>query len=652
MNPTKLGVCYYPEHWDRSLWREDALRMADLGLSCVRIGEFAWSRFEPSPGAFTWDWCDEAIEALSEAGLKVILGTPTATPPKWLIDAHPEILACDAEGRPRRFGSRRHYCFSSEVYREQSKRIVTAMARRYGGHDAVVAWQTDNEYGCHDTVRSYSPAAQAAFHTWLEDRYGEIAALNEAWGAVFWSQDYRSFDEIDLPNLTVTEPNPSHVLDFCRFSSDQVVSFNRLQTEILRTESPGRDIYHNFMGFYFEFDHFDVGEDIDVAGWDSYPLGFLDIGDFPDSEKALFMRQGHPDFAGFHHDLYRGCGRGRWGVLEQQPGPVNWARNNPAPLPGMVRLWTLEAAAHGAELVSYFRWRQAPFAQEQMHAGLLRPDDQPATGFGEVRQAADDLSRLEAAPAETEHAKAAMIFSYETLWMSEIQPQGSGWYYPALFYHWYSAFRRLGVDVDIVRPGADLSQYSLVAAPSLFHVDDAAMAALTTTDAQLLFGPRSGSKTASFQIPPTLAPGPLQRFLPVTIARSESLSAQHVEAGVFDGLGVSCGVWLDHAETELSPLAATHDHTGLVYRNDRAWLLTTVPDDDFLIRILTKALDAAGVGHMRLPDELRLRRRGALTFAFNYGAHDATLPDATGIGRADILIGAPAMPPSSVTVWK
>ena len=250
--------------------------MVDMGLSRVRIGEFAWSRIEPAPGQFDWGWLDRAVETLHAAGLGIIMGTPTATPPKWLTDRHPEILAVDSGGRPRKFGSRRHYCFSSPVYAEQSARIVDAMAQRYGVHPAIVAWQTDNEYGCHDTVLSYSDAAAEAFRYWLAAKYGEVSALNAAWGNVFWSMEYRHFAEIDLPNLTVTEPNPAHVLDFRRFSSNQVVRYNRMQADILRAASSGRDIIHNFMGFFTDFDHHVVGADLDVASWDSYPLGFLE----------------------------------------------------------------------------------------------------------------------------------------------------------------------------------------------------------------------------------------------------------------------------------------------------------------------------------------------------------------------------------------
>lgn len=501
----KLGCCYFPEHWPEEIWAEDARRMRAMGLSLVRIGEFAWSRIEPEPGHFDWGWLDRAIATLADAGLQIVLCTPTATPPKWLVDQMPDMVAVDEQGRPRGFGSRRHYCFSHQGYRAQSRRITQALTERYGGHPALVAWQTDNEYGCHDTVLSFSEAAAARFRDWLAARYCDIGALNAAWGNAFWSMEYRSFAEVDPPNLTVTEANPAHWLDYRRFASDEVVAFNREQCDILRGASPGRDITHNFMGFFTEFDHHDVGSDLDVATWDSYPLGFLEQFWFSDAEKRDYLRQGHPDIAAFHHDLYRGCANGRWGVMEQQPGPVNWARFNPAPLPGMVALWTLEAMAHGAEFVSYFRWRQAPFAQEQMHAGLLRPDSSEAEAAPEAREAARVIAEI--GPQEIARAPVALVFSYEAAWVCGIQPQGASFRYLELAYEWYSALRRRGVDVDIVSPAADLSGYAAVFIPTLPIVPEGFAAKLEALDCPVLIGPRSGSKTESFCIPEGLPPG-------------------------------------------------------------------------------------------------------------------------------------------------
>ena len=173
--PMKLGVCYYPEHWPEAMWAGDARRMAEAGLSVVRIGEFAWSRIEPAPGQFDWGWLDRAIDTLGAAGLGVILGTPTATPPKWLVDQMPDLVAIDQHGHPRLFGSRRHYCFSHLPYRAEAVRITRTLATRYGNHPAVVAWQTDNEYGCHDTVLSFSDAARDGFRS-EERRVGKECA--------------------------------------------------------------------------------------------------------------------------------------------------------------------------------------------------------------------------------------------------------------------------------------------------------------------------------------------------------------------------------------------------------------------------------------------------------------------------------------------
>ncbi|MFT7493328.1 MAG: beta-galactosidase, partial [Alteromonas macleodii] len=232
-----LGVCYYPEHWPESIWTEDAARMIDAGLSWVRIGEFAWQRLEPNSGEMHFDWLDRAIEILGNAGLKIILGTPTATPPRWMLEKHPDMLAIDGQGHSRRFGSRRHYCFSHQGFRFEAKRITRLLAERYGSNKHIQAWQTDNEYGCHNTTRSYSHAATEGFQNWLAHKYQSPAALNRAWGNVFWSMDYNDFTEVGLPNLTVTEPNHPHTLDFYRYSSDMVVQFNHEQVIEIRAHA-------------------------------------------------------------------------------------------------------------------------------------------------------------------------------------------------------------------------------------------------------------------------------------------------------------------------------------------------------------------------------------------------------------------------------
>ena len=643
----KLGVCYYPEHWPEAMWAEDAKRMAEIGITQVRIGEFAWSRIEPVPGTFEWGWLDRAIETLHQHGLHIVLGTPTATPPKWLIDAHPDVLAVDAHGRPRNFGSRRHYCFSSLTYRAECARIVEALATRYGKHPAIAAWQTDNEYGCHDTIISYSKSARAAFRLWLAAKYAKIEALNQAWGNVFWSMEYRSFEEIDPPVETVTEANPAHRQDWARFASDEVAAFDRVQTDILRAHSPGKDVLHNYMGMFTAFDHFKLGKQLDVAAWDSYPLGFLEQAWWPDATKERFLRQGHPDFTAFHHDLYRGVGQGRWQVIEQQPGPVNWAPWNPAPLPGMVRAWTWEAFAHGAECVSYFRWRQAPFAQEQMHAGLLRPDSAEAEAAGEARQVAAELEAV--AGATTTQAPVALLFDYEAIWANQIQPQGRDYRGLELLIHFYSAARRLGLSVDVVHPSADLSGYQLILCPLQIFWPDGLSAKIKASGAACVLGPRAGSKTQDFQIPADLAPGPAQELISLVVSRVESLRPGHVEqAGPF-----KVTRWLEHIQTDLVPEAFTTNGHGIWYHTDKVDYLACWPDAALLDAVLRRRCEARGLATLSLPDGLRLRRRGGFMFAINYEAETVNLgdhvPDAD---RFDYVIGGPSLAAAGVAAWR
>ncbi len=625
-----LGVCYYPEHWPEDQWAEDARRMKAAGLTWVRIGEFAWGRIEPEPGRFDWGWLDRAIGALGSAGLRVVLGTPTATPPRWMLGRHPDMLAVNAQGQPRKFGSRRHYCFSHQGYLDECRRIVTELTRRYGRSPHLGAWQTDNEYGCHDTVVSYSDAALHAFRDWLRGQFpakgrngGDIAALNRAWGNVFWSMDYADFDEIDLPNLTVTEPNPAHSHAFLRFSSDQVVRFNRAQVEIIREHSDA-PIAHNYMGRVTEFDHFAVGDDLDIASWDSYPLGFLvDRAGANVEDQRHFARQGDPDFQAFHHDLYRAVGRGRWWIMEQQPGPVNWAPYNPAPLPGMVRLWTWEAFAHGAEAVCYFRWRQAPFAQEQMHAGLLRPDSADAPALAEICQVAAELSG--ASEVEAVQAPVALIFDYRADWAWKVQPHGQGLSYFGLLFDHYRALRRAGLSVDILPATArDFSGYRALFVPGLIHMPDDLKSALADSSCEVVIGPRSAARDAHFSIPVPLPPA--LPGLDVTVSRVESLPPD-LTVPVRGG-GAVTG-YQEDLETGLVPILTDEHSAPVAVRQDRVTYVGGWGDAEMLDRLVHDIIGRARLEALQLPPGVRVRDTATERFWFNYNPHPAESPAGT-----------------------
>lgn len=643
-----LGVCYYPEHWPEDWWQNDARRMRELGIQYVRIGEFAWSRIEPRRNQFEWDWLDRAMNVLGEAGLKIVLGTPTATPPKWLIDEFPDIVPTDSEGRKRGFGSRRHYSFSSHDYWRESARIVEIIAERYGEHPALVGWQTDNEYGCHDTILSYGEEDLKVFRDWLRRRYQSTQQLNEAWGNVFWSMEVQEFHEISLPNLTVTEANPAARLDFWRFQSSQVEAYNRMQCDLIRAYSPGRWITHNYMGFFNEFDHWPLGDSLNLASWDSYPIGFVERFPFSETERNRWAETSHPDIASFHHDLYRGVGRGRFWVMEQQPGPVNWAPWNPEPKPGMVRLWTWEALAHGAETVSYFRWRQATSAQEQMHAGLNLPGmHELSRGGMEAKRVADELKTIGPLP-QTGKARVALVYDYEASWITRIQPQGADYHFVEIMFRWYEAARRLGLDIDIVPPAAPLEDYELILAPCLPYVSDAAARAFETAKGVILFGPRTGSKSRDFKIPEGLPPGPLRDLQGFRVLAVSSLRPG-LSCGVDGLVSGSVSKWRERVEIAdgVEVLARFADNAPALLRKGQAISLLGWPDEALLASIMSDAAGKANLSTYAAPDHVRLRRRGDLVFAFNYG--DTPWP-ATEFGTR--LLGDGHVMPQDLAIWR
>lgn len=252
----QMAVDYYPSQWDaKTYWEDDAAKMREANITHVRIGEFDWALFEPEDGRYDWSILDRSFDLLHRHGLKVILGTPSETPPLWAVKKY-DILGWDANRRPRLFGSRHHFSFSSQDYRKLNRRITKAVARRYGRHPALSAWQLSNEYGCHSTTRDYSPSAKKAFQKWLKEKYGNIEALNKKQGRVFWSSQFDSFESIDVPTQEVTESNPALRLDFFTFSSDQVISFAKETVDAIRQHS-NQPITTNFMGGFVDFGEYD-----------------------------------------------------------------------------------------------------------------------------------------------------------------------------------------------------------------------------------------------------------------------------------------------------------------------------------------------------------------------------------------------------------
>ena len=464
-----LGVCYYPEQWSEEDWPRDAARMAEIGIRYVRIAEFAWSRIEPARNDFPLGLagpCHRHPGRRRPEDRDV--HATTATPPKWLIDERPEILPHDADGRPRRFGSRQR--ITAFPAPSGSTRRGASARRSPGDTGGTNTWpdgSCDNEYGCHDTVLSYATHCRPAFQAWLERRYGTIDVLNREWGTVFWSKEYKGFGEIDLPNQTVTEANPAHSwisAGFRRTPSSPTTGCRPTSCAPIRPAASSATT-----SWVISISSI-ITRSPPTSTWrPGIPIRWASPTNAWACRRrnASAGRAGHPDVAGFHHDLYRGMTKGRrWWVMEQQGGPVNWAPHNPAPADGMVRLdW--EALARGAEVVSYFRWRQAPFAQEQMHAGLNLPDGTPDIASREAAAVGRELAALEFR-RRLRHAGArcAGLRLRGGLGNRRAAPGGRVRLPDPGAGVLHGALGRLGLDVDVLPPHADLSGYALVCVPT------------------------------------------------------------------------------------------------------------------------------------------------------------------------------------------
>lgn len=410
-----LGVCYYPEHWDRSLWAKDLDRMLTAGLKTVRIAEFAWSLIEPREGEYTYEFFDSFLDLAQEKGMQVIFCTPTATPPAWLTEKYPETLNADMDGNLFRHGSRRHYNYNSPIYRKLCRNIVEKSASHYAQHPAIVGWQLDNEFNCeNDTF--YSDSDTLAFRHFLQKRYGNLEELNKAWGTVFWNQTYTDWQEVYVPRKTNTNsPNPHHLLDYYRFISDSVCSFAKEQADIIRKyRKKGDFITTNGMFGNIDYQRMER-ESLDVLMYDSYPNfaycldGFNPLDPMKDrhwSKNLAEVRAVSPVF----------------GIMEQQSGANGWntRMEAPTPRPGQMTLWTMQSIAHGADYISYFRWRTCTFGTEIYWHGILDYSGRENRRLREVTQIARKVRALQEVAGSVYQARVGILKDYDNIWNSRV----------------------------------------------------------------------------------------------------------------------------------------------------------------------------------------------------------------------------------------
>jgi len=596
----RFGVDYYPEHWPEERWTTDARLMQEAGFNTVRLAEFAWSKLEPQEGRFDFDWLDRAVDILSRRQIQVILGTPTASAPPWLLQRHAEIFRMRQDGQRVTYGNRRGTCPNSPLYRHYAGRIVAQMAAHFHKAPALIGWQIDNEFG----ERCYCPQCQQAFHAWLRSRYQTLDELNHKWGTVFWSQVYTDWDEIPLPLATGGSPNPSLALDYDRFMSDSYVDFQRCQVETIRSQCPGSQITHNFMGFSFDqVNYFDLARDLDLVSLNYYPRSQWNMqAEVDPSEFALAL------------DTMRGLKHQNFWMMEQQAGPGGWEMISVQPRPGELRLWAYQAIAHGADGILFFRWRSCRYGAEQFWHGLLDHDGTAGRRYAEASQVGQELRALSGAIVSTViRPKVAFLLSYDSRFAFQIQPNNPQFSYPAHFQQLYQAFYRQHAQVEIVSPDDDLNSYRLVVAPSLHLMDRETAKKLEEFVRQggtLVVTQRSGVKDETNLVVDQRLPGYLRELMGAEVAEYDSLAPgmsneiRFVLPGLELQASLNCGTLCDVLAPQAARTVAVYcrDYyagkpaiTENRYGEGRAIYVGTIGDAWFY-QILTRwLLDSTGI---------------------------------------------------------
>jgi beta-galactosidase len=521
-----IGAAWYPEQWPEEAWPADVRLMADARFSVARMAEFAWSALQPDAETFDLDWLERAVSLLAASGIRSVLGTPTAAPPAWLVDRHPDLLAVDESGRRVQFGNRCHYCVTSPDLHAAAARLAEQLGRRFGANPSVIGWQIDNEYNrvC------YCDRCRVQFQDFLAGRYGSLDVLNERWSTRYWSQTYSTWDQIPIP---IGPHNPGLMLAFRHFVTDRYRRFQRIQIDALRPHLPPEVwITHNFMHWYPGYDHYALSEDLDLVSWDWY------------------VETGHNDYlrSGAAHDLVRGFKNRTFWLMETQPGHVNWLPVNGSQRPGEARAMAWHAIAHGADAVLYWQWRSALGGQEQYHGTLVDQSGRPRPIFEEIRRLGGEIAAASPAIADTMMADAsvAILNSYPSRWSIEAQRHHAEFDYVEHLVHHYRPFASRNVAVDIVSPAARLDGYRIVVAPALVVLHDGVEERLrrfVKGGGHLVLTIRSALKDADNAFFPARQPGPLAELAGVEVEDFYALFEPIPIEG--DGLRGTTRIWAE-----------------------------------------------------------------------------------------------------------
>ncbi|MEU3549501.1 beta-galactosidase [Streptomyces longwoodensis] len=533
------GGDYNPEQWPEEVWAEDARLMGEAGVTMVTVGVFAWARLQPAPDRWDFAWLDRVMDLLHQQGVAVDLATATAAPPAWLVRAHPEMLPVTADGVRLEFGSRQHYCPSSPIYRAAATDLVRALAERYRGHPALTLWHVNNEYGDHVT-ECFCPESAAGFRRWLKRRYRTVETLNTAWGTTVWSQAYSSFSQIEPPRTAPGPVNPTHRLDWRRYSSDVLLECYRAEKEVLDELSPHVPVTTNFMSMLKELDYWAWAAHEDIVSDDSYPD--------PADPKAHIG-------AAMNYDLMRSLGGGRpWLLMEQAPSAVSWREVNLPKPERLRRLWSLQALARGADGILHFQWRASAAGPEKFHSAMLPHRGTRARGWAHTVRMGTELRRLAEVGGTRLAGPAAVVLDWESWWSLEGEDHPSRrMRWPALLRPWYEALFTRGVTVDFVPPGADLGGRRIVLAPNLHMVDDAGarwLADFAMAGGHVVCGPFSGVVDRDDHIHPGGPPGPLAPLLGVAVDEVWPIPDGGWTRVEMNGLGLRAALWSEWLDLE------------------------------------------------------------------------------------------------------
>lgn len=623
------GGDYNPEHWPESVRAEDLTLMADAGVSLVTAGIFSWAEVEPREGEYDFGYFDRVMDGLADTGVRVCLATMTASPPPWLAQKYPETLPRTADGTILWPGGRQHFCPSSPIYREHAGRLVEQLATRYADHPALAVWHIGNEFACH--IRAcYCDVSAADFRRWLAEKYGDIDALNAAWSTTFWAQRYTDFDQILPPRVAPTFPNPAQQIDFARFCSDAQLDCYLAEKAILRRVTPDVPVTTNYVGLMQKaLDWYRWGEHQDVAALDSYPD--------PYDPRAHVT-------AAFGYDLIRSVKHGApWLLMEQAPSAVNWRERNAPKPPGVMRLWSWQAVAQGADAVIFFQWRQTAGGAEKFHSAMVPHGGTNTRTYREVRALGHELASVPDLVGSTVHADVALLHDWNSWWGLELDshPSGDLSMMDTQLAH-YAPLFDAHVSCDVVHPSWDLSRYRLVVVPNLYLLDADVAAGLTSyveRGGTLLVSFFSGIVDSDDRAYLGGYPAPLRDVLGLRIDEFWPLPSGGTVglAGDLTTVDSHGTVWSEWIEPEGAEVVATFAGGELAGRPavtrhrhgaGTAWYLGTRPDPGTMRTILDAACAGAGVQPVLpdLPDAVQAGVRGEHVILLNHGADAVTVP--------------------------